>query len=434
MNPPAEEMILNADSITTTEAARRVMWLSTNHRAMGDLFDEGFLNQKRLEWAVTNAYDKRIRQSAKILLSELLSKSQKQEEQPKFKSPPQLSQKSFQVDLSLEQARKMVWPFAPYKGQPIGFLVDGKQLSLKDLGYAIENAWDEKLRKAAIVLSLARLEQAIQESSEPAGALHIIRNPKNYYERQLDRLTLFEGALLGGMITILITLLLLSLGQGLPSPVKTSTEILAKPFGWAVLITIIVIYMVIGWLSFFIPNKIFERLDKKRENYRFGKDGEDRVEEVIRQSLDGDWYLFRNIILPGRYKGDIDAILVGSSGVWILEIKNFHGEYRNTGDQWECLKGKKWKSIRSNPSRQAVDNAARLGNFLKADGISLWVTPAVIWANADSSLVVENPATLVWPLDRLYDELGNLGSHQPVASEVVDRIVEKLTGLLKKDG
>ena len=54
----------------------------------------------------------------------------------------------------------------------MGALVEGKLLSLKDLGYAVENAWDEKVRQAAIALSLVRLNQAVLEPVPPAGFVH----------------------------------------------------------------------------------------------------------------------------------------------------------------------------------------------------------------------------------------------------------------------
>ncbi len=39
------------------EQARKVMWLRSNCRPLGELLDEGYLNQSRLEWAAEKAYD-----------------------------------------------------------------------------------------------------------------------------------------------------------------------------------------------------------------------------------------------------------------------------------------------------------------------------------------------------------------------------------------
>lgn len=120
---------------------------------------------------------------------------------------------------------------------------------------------------------------------------------------------------------------------------------------------------------------------------------------------------------------------VEPSGVWVLEIKNFSGEYRNIGEQWEYRVGNRWKLHKKSPSRQAQNNAARLGNFLKADGIQQWVTAAVVWANQESPLTVENPTVAVWPLEHLPDELGNVWQDEKVTIAIRTRIVEKLTKL-----
>lgn len=140
-----------------------------------------------------------------------------------------------------------------------------------------------------------------------------------------------------------------------------------------------------------------------------------------------------NVVLPGRNQADIDAVLVGPPGVWALEVKTFTGEYRNIGEHWEYRAGNQWKLLKASPSRQAQGNAVRLSNFFKADGLTQWVTPAVVWADSESPdespLSVENPAVAVWRFGRLPEELGNIwqGLSMPEATQA--RIVEKLTAL-----
>ena len=82
-------------------------------------------------------------------------------------------------------------------------------------------------------------------------------------------------------------------------------------------------------------------------------------------------------VYQDRNKGDLDIILVGPPGVWVLEVKNLKGEYRNIGETWEYRHGKKWKLVKGNPSRQALNNAFRLKNFLMADNLKLFVNPVV---------------------------------------------------------
>ncbi len=186
------------------------------------------------------------------------------------------------------------------------------------------------------------------------------------------------------------------------------------------------------WLPPFLLDQILKPLDKRIENYRKGQEGEERTVAAIQQTLDGNWSLFKNVVLPGRSGGDLDSVLVGPAGVWVLETKTFTGEYRNIGEQWEYRAGNRWKPVKKNPSRQAKNNAARLGGFLQADNIQQWVTPAVIWAEPSSFLTVENPSVAVWSLDRLQNTLSNLGQGKPIPTETRSQIEDKLTKICEK--
>ena len=213
-----------------------------------------------------------------------------------------------------------------------------------------------------------------------------------------------------------------SLGYFLSSP----TGILALAIG-------VCIAIFLGVLGNIIPDRLTKRLDKQIEQHRRGQEGEDRVAELMLQALDGNWHLFRNISLPGRNKGDLDFVLVGPPGVWVLEVKNFLGNYRNVGETWEYRHDKKWKSLSKSPSLQAQNNALRLKNFLKADGLKVFVEPAVVWANEESPLSVENPMVAVWTYNHLADELGNIWQGEKLSAAERKKIVEKLSKLCEAE-
>ena len=49
--PESTEPPHTSSESMSLEEARSVMWLRNNHRPLGELLDEGFLDQRRLEWA-----------------------------------------------------------------------------------------------------------------------------------------------------------------------------------------------------------------------------------------------------------------------------------------------------------------------------------------------------------------------------------------------
>jgi hypothetical protein len=181
------------------------------------------------------------------------------------------------------------------------------------------------------------------------------------------------------------------------------------------------------WLPLFLMDRVINRLDKEIENYRRGEEGEDKVVEKARQALDGNWVLFRNVVLPGRRQADLDIVLVGPPGVWAIEVKTLRGHYRNVGEAWLYQAGSRWKRMRKSPSGQASAGARALKNFLRADGIKTYVPEAVAWADQTGCITLEDPTVPVWTLDRLEDELGNLSNGRGISEADRERIVQKLT-------
>ncbi len=419
----------------TLEEARKVMWLRSNYRPLGDLLDEGYLTEDRLAWAATRAYDPMLRQAAQSILQwQKHSQGQPRKTLGALPAPTELLNTSLPVPLTLEQARATAWPFRPYKGQSIGMLIETKQISFKDLGFAVENAWDERVRQAAIVLLLVGLQQAIEEPRPSAGVLNVISGGRSFALRRQFLVAYVEGTVLGGALAFAISLFIYFLTRPQPAqPTRTLPDYLSTSTGTIAVILAIVLCIVACLVpQYLLDHVILARLERARENYRKGQEGEERVVELIRQTLDGTWHLFQNIVLPGRRATDLDAVLVGPSGVWVLEVKAFSGEYRNIGEHWEYRAGNRWKLTRKSPSQQAQANATQLSTFLKADNIKRWVTPVVIWADPESPLTTENPTTAVWKLDHLLDELGNIWQGETVLESERQQIVEKLTKLCQE--
>ncbi len=399
---------------------------------MGELFDEGYLTQERLEWAAQWAYNPKQKIAAKILLETGKSLVPIPIEQAAETKEP--SDNKIAMGITLEKARSTPWPFSPFKGQPMGLLVDSKQLSTKDLGFAIDTAWDERVRQAAIALMLTRLDRALKEPIPSAGSAKVVTGGRSYAERRETIFTLLQGIVLGFSLSIVMVLSIYAIkGFANPNPNSISfSELIAKPFGLVSLIVALVLMVVVIWLMNYIPDQFMNRTDKKIQEYRFGQEGEDNVLQSVSQALDGNWHVFRNVRLYGRHKGDLDLVLVGPPGIWVLEVKNFNGEYRNIGDGWELRKGKTWKKALVNPSRQANNNSLNLKNFLKAENINTYVNPIVVWANPESPLTVENPMVAVWQFTQLSDELGNIWQGEKLSQTERDKIIEKLTKLCER--
>ena len=341
--------------------------------------------------------------------------------------------------MSIEQARATLWPFRSYRGQPIGTLLDTHQIVLRDLAYAVEMAWDPRVREAARVLLLQHMGKVDTQAEKIPGFVHVVSAGKSFMQKRELLYFMAVGLVTGSLLTTGVIWILSTLWNTLTSSHTEAIEriapVLSQPPQVVIpaIIVVVVIYATGIWLCMrllgFGLDKLYAWFAGKIEMHRKGQEGEDRVVQIIQASLDGRWHLFRNVELPVQGKGDLDAVLVGPGGVWVLEIKNYSAEHRSIAERWEYRKNGRWFPARKTPSVQAKKNAGRLAAFLKADGIGQWVEPAVVWANPDAALTIENPGVATWRLDQLHGELLTLAHECRLDDEKQERIVEKLTRL-----
>lgn len=419
-----------ADKSMTVEEALQVPWLSNYPKPLGELMDEGYLDASRLEWAADKAYNARLKEAAQVLLER---KKDGTAENSAKRQPGAAKELPRGLGIGLEQAEATLWPFREYKGKAMGPLVRTGRLSLKDLGYAIESAWDDRVRRAAIALSLVRLDRAIEESPPAAGPLNVVTgSQRSYAQRRQLQMATWQGAIGGGVLGLLLMLVISmvrSSGSSTSVP-DTIGDIVQAPEG---IIAVVVVLVGALGVYFGLSRSIgwaWNRLEREIEAYRKGEAGEEVVVEKARRGLNGNWTLFRNIVLPGK-ESDLDIVLVGPPGVWALEVKAKLGAYKNDGESWAYRSGRRWKRLKENPGHQARRAALALKDFLRADGVNTYVHDVVVWAEPEAAIFQENPKVPVWPLDRLEDEFGNLTNDKPLPETDRARIEEKLTRLCR---
>jgi Holliday junction resolvase-like predicted endonuclease len=316
--------------------------------------------------------------------------------------------------MTLAQARAVRWPFRNIN-RPIGESLDDGTLTLRDLAFAVENAWDIWVRDAARTLLLFQLLAAEpQELPKPP----VVIQGSRYTEYQERRYLLLSG-LVGGALLALDAVYLIAI---------VASEILRRSYGWQLPIWWTCLFPVVFLLGLWVVSKIaFDRYADQADSYRLGRWGEEKAVEALRYALDGRWTIVRNLEFPNRRWGDVDLILIGPSGVWAFEVKAYSGQVRNTGDRWERRTKRRWRRLTTHPGHQARRNAARLKEYLGAHGVALkWVPPAVLWAGDSGRLIVNDPATPVWTLDTIADHADDLWAEHGLTEEMVGQVVDVL--------
>ena len=416
--------------------ARQVPWLRSRPKPLGDLLDEGYLDAERLEWAAGKAYDPRLRQAARVLLDWQAGLVGVGADSWNAEAAPPKERELLHAGISLEDARATPWPFGPLKGQPMGMLSETRRVSLKDLAYLVENAWEDRVRRAAGALIAIRLDQDLEEPPPPVGMIRVVAGKRSFAERRQLSLAFLEGVIGGALFAISAGYFVITLLQRRTSahPRITLDQVFSSPESIVAFAIVLTIVGGVLFVAILAPRLVFDRIDRRIEAYRRGEEGEEKVVEKTRRALDGHWVLFRNVMLPGRRRSDLDIVLVGPPGVLAIEVKTLRGKYRNVGEAWHYWAGGRWRKMTKSPSRQARGGAIALSEFLKADGIKTFVPAAVAWADQESRVSVQDPTVPVWTMDHLEDELGNLWNGQPLGQAEQEQIAAKLTRLCQAPG
>jgi hypothetical protein len=92
-------------------------------------------------------------------------------------------------------------------------------------------------------------------------------------------------------------------------------------------------------------------------HWRSGLKGEKLVCKNLAEKLGAEYSIFNNVLLKGgRRGGDIDHIVVGPTGIFVLETKNNQSSVYYNGYQW--------KNISRSPSDQVETNMFRIKDTL----------------------------------------------------------------------
>lgn len=128
---------------------------------------------------------------------------------------------------------------------------------------------------------------------------------------------------------------------------------------------------------------IFGLLWKRTRNFLSGFVGESDIDQEFKK-IGNNFQYFPDGLDTGR--GNIDKIVVGPTGVWILEVKSHFGEVSFNG-QMLLNKGNPFEK---DFLKQAYAEAKTLQDLIKSDlGIEVPVQPAVVFSRSRVRLGLE---------------------------------------------
>ncbi len=140
----------------------------------------------------------------------------------------------------------------------------------------------------------------------------------------------------------------------------------------------------IGLLLVIVGVLVFFEGYQKGNSWFKGDKGEKIVSRHI-ESLPAGYYIFDDVTIPNG-RGNIDHLVIGPTGIFVIETKNYSGSFQIYGDKWKRRNGFSYSPIKSAPGRQAKINSRDLNELLN----SKKVVKRKIWVNAVVSLLCDD--------------------------------------------
>ena len=103
-------------------------------------------------------------------------------------------------------------------------------------------------------------------------------------------------------------------------------------------------------------------LFRNYQTWGLGAEGEEKVVHYLNLPQDR-FHVFHDLVLP-KENWNIDHVVIGTNGVFVIETKNLTGTIACKGDYWTCWKigqkGTPYRGRIGSPSKQAKRNAVFL--------------------------------------------------------------------------
>lgn len=319
--------------------------------------------------------------------------------------------------MTLSQARAVIWPYRGLQ-RPMGVLLDEGLIKPKDLAWAFQEVDNSVIKQAAHTLLLTFLFR--DQLKEPVPPLKVIEGED--YAGFQERRSLAIWGLLNGSSASTFLLGIIAWFVGLYLGLAGSTYYIIAFF---------VSLLLFGMC--YVTFRASDRYLDTSEQFKLGRNAENRVIDALRASLNSPWVLIHNLEWPNRDWGDVDLVLIGTGGIWTLEVKAYTSPTRNLGGRWEYKSRWGWRQLSKHPGKQSTRNAVRVKEYLEANGAGVgYVQPVVLWAGDEELLSLQDPQVPVWILSEMPDRLEDLWRKQRLSEDKVHQCVTVLSEVMEK--
>ncbi len=184
---------------------------------------------------------------------------------------------------------------------------------------------------------------------------------------------------------------------------------------------IVIILIIVTWL-----NVDLAQSEQKRAGIR----GEKFTIKLIRETMRNDDILLCNVRISfeGK-KTEIDNVILNKRGIYIIEVKNYVGTITGGLNDYEWSKtkttasGNEYTSVVKNPINQVRRQVYLLANYLKANGINIWIEGYAFLVEGNSPI----QSAYILHDQKDIDAAIHLRTNNKLSSKTREKIIELLS-------
>lgn len=189
---------------------------------------------------------------------------------------------------------------------------------------------------------------------------------------------------------------------------------------WSLVLTSVI------WLFLFAKfNKNHQWMRWQFGSFRRGTEGEEKAMQVLGARLDDSFTYIANYVNSAACSGDIDGIVVGPKGVFLLEIKNWRGRFRASGFDLYRYRGGRMYELYNSPITQIQANMEKLGKYFQGKGIQAPIRSFVVMTDGYIESFNGNTGIFIAKPQEVTNEI--LNGVNRLNQERVQKVIEALS-------
>ena len=165
----------------------------------------------------------------------------------------------------------------------------------------------------------------------------------------------------------------------------------------------------------------------------YGIRGEYKVYRKLKVIKKQGYKVFQNINLKNNdFKAQLDFIIIGVTGVFIVEVKSLRGNIVGNSNDKYLMKTKKSKAGNEyskkvyNPIKQVSTHVYKLATILKENGVNKWIEGIVLFSNKDLEVNIEMGDNTVNIFENIDELIRYILNYENILNEKDIKKIEKV--------